>query len=68
MEEGNDGAIAFLNTLLKWNSGKISVLVKNMPMNTNQYIYYSSHHHARCKESVPLCSIEHIPSSPIKMT
>ena len=46
MEEGNDGAIAFLNTVLKRNSGKISVLVKNMPMNTNQYIYYSFHHHA----------------------
>ena len=44
--------MAFLDTLLKRNNGKISVLVYKNTTNTDQYIYYSSHHQTSCKESV----------------
>ena len=52
MEEESDGELVFLVTLLKWNDGKISVLVYKKPTHTDQYLHYSSHHHTNCKESV----------------
>ena len=47
-----NGELAFLDTLLKWNNGGISVLVYRKPTHTDQYPHYSSHHQTSCKESV----------------
>ena len=44
MEEESNGELAFLDTLLKRNDGKISVLVYVKPAHTNQYLHCSSHH------------------------
>ena len=52
MEEESNGELAFLDTLLKWNNGEISVLVYRQPTHTDQYLRYNSHHQATCKESV----------------
>ena len=52
MEEESNGALAFLDTLLKRNNGEISVLVCRKPTHTDQYLHYSSHHQTSCKESV----------------
>ena len=52
MEEEIYGELAFLDTLLKWNNGDISVLVYRKPTHTDQYLHYSSHHQTSCKESV----------------
>ena len=52
MEEESNGELAFLDTLLKWNNGEISVLVYKKPTDTDQYLHYSSHHRTSCKESV----------------
>ena len=49
MEGESNGA--FFGTLLKCNSGKISVLVYKRPTHTEQLLHYSSHHHTSCKES-----------------
>ena len=51
-EEENNGELAFLDTLLKRNNGKISVLVYRKPTHTDQYLHYSSHHQTSCKVSV----------------
>ena len=45
-------SLAFLDTFLKRNNEKISVLVYWMPTYTDQYLHYSSYHHIICKESV----------------
>ena len=50
MEEGRSGKLAFLDTLLKQNNGKLSVLVYLKPTLTDQYQQYSSHHQTSCKE------------------
>ena len=52
MKGESNREIVFLDILLKWNHGKISVLVYGKPMYADQYIYYSSYHQASCKESV----------------
>ena len=52
MEEENNGKLAFLDTLLKWNNGEISVLVYRKPTCTDQYLHYSSYQQTSCKESV----------------
>ena len=52
MEEESNEELAFLDTLLKWNNGEISVLVYRKPTHTDQYLHYSSHHQTSCKESV----------------
>ena len=52
MEEESNGKLAFLNTLLKRNSGEISVLVYRKPTHSDQYLHYSFHHQTFCKESV----------------
>ena len=51
MEEESNGELAFIDTLLKRNNGKIAVLVYRKPTHTDQYLHYSSHHQASCKES-----------------
>ena len=51
MEEQSHGQLAFLNILLKRNNGEISVLVYRKPTQTDQYLHYSSHQQASCKES-----------------
>ena len=52
MEEESNGELAFHETFLKRNNGKISVLVYRKPMHTDQYLPYSSHHQTSCKEIV----------------
>ena len=52
MEEESNGELAFLDTLLKWNNGEISVLVYRKPRHTDQYLHYNSHQQASCEESV----------------
>ena len=52
MEEEISGEIEFLDTLLKRNNREISVWVYRGPTHTDQYLRYSSHHQASCKESV----------------
>ena len=51
-EEESNGELAFLETLLKQNNRKISVLVYRKPIHTDQYLHYSSHHQTNCKKSV----------------
>ena len=51
MEEESNGELLFLNTLLKRNNGEIFVLVYRKSTHTDQYLHYSSHHQASCKES-----------------
>ena len=52
MEEESNRELAFPHSLLKRNNGKISVMAYGKPTHTDQYIRYSSHHQASCKESV----------------
>ena len=52
MEEESNRELEFLDTLLKQNNGKISVLVYKKPTHADQYIHYSCHHQRSCKESV----------------
>ena len=52
MEEVSNGKLAFIDTLLKQNNGKIALLVYRKPTNTDQYLHYSFHHQTSCKESV----------------
>ena len=51
MEEESHGQLAFLDILLKRNNGEIPVLVYRKPTYTDQYLHYSSHQQASCKES-----------------
>ena len=44
MKEEINGELAFLDTLLKRNNGKISVMVYKKPTHTDQYLCYNSHH------------------------
>ena len=52
MGEKSNGDIAFLDTLLKRNNGKISVLICGKFPQTDQYLHYTSHHQTSCKHSV----------------
>ena len=52
MEEESNGELAFLDSLLKQNNGKISVLVYRKPKHTDQCLHYISHHKTSCKKSV----------------
>ena len=56
MEEESKGEKAFLYIVLKRNNGKISVLVYRKSKHTDQYLNYSSHHQASCKERA-VCSL-----------
>ena len=61
--------LVFLGTLLKCNSGKISVAVCRKPTITDQFLHYSSHHQASCKKVLlPPYTMENIYLSPIKIT
>ena len=51
MEEESNGELA-LQTLLKQNNGKISVLVYYRPTHTEQYLHYCSQHQTNCGESI----------------
>ena len=51
MEEESNGELAFFDTLLKWNNGKISIFVYGKPTHIYEYLHYSSHHQTSCKES-----------------
>ena len=42
LEEESSRGVAFLETLLKPNNGKISVLVYRKPTHTDQYLYCRS--------------------------
>ena len=50
MEEEGNLELVFLETLLKRNNEKISVLLKRKHTYTDQYLHYSSHHQTGCKE------------------
>ena len=52
IEEESNGELAFIDSLLKRNNGKISVLVYRKPAHIDQYLQYSSHHQTSCKECV----------------
>ena len=52
METQSNGKLAFLQTLLKRNNGKISVLVYRKPRHTNRHLHYNSHHQRTCTKSV----------------
>ena len=52
MVEGSNEEQAFLDTVLTRNNGKISKLVYRKSTHTCQYLHYSSHQQASCKESV----------------
>ena len=52
MEKESNRELVFLDSLLKWKNGKISVLIYRKSMYTDQYLQYSSHHQTSCKKSV----------------
>ena len=52
MEEESNGELAFLDTSLKRNDGKISALVHRKLTFTIQYLHYNSQHQTSCKETV----------------
>ena len=52
MKDESNGELAFLDTSLKRNNGKISVFVYRKPTHTNHYLHYNSHHQGSCKEIV----------------
>ena len=57
IEESN-GKLAFLETLLKQNNRKFSVLVYRKPMHTDKHLHYTSDHLRSVTPSLP---IGHIP-------
>ena len=52
MEQQSNGELAFLDTLLKQNNERISVLGYKKPTHTDQHLQYSSLHQSSCDESV----------------
>ena len=52
MEEESNGELAFLDTLMKRNIAKISVVAYRKSTHTGQYLHYSSRHQTSCKDSV----------------
>ena len=52
MEGENNEELAFLDTLLKRNNGKIFLLIYRKPTHTGQYLHYSSDQQIGCEESV----------------
>ena len=68
MEEESNGELAFLDTLLKWNNGEISVLViGSLHILTNTYTTDLTTKQVARKVLFPPCLIEHILLSQIKM-
>ena len=69
MEEESNGGLAFLDTLLKRNNEKISVLVYRKSTHTDQYIHSAlTMKEIAMKMLFPPCLIQHIPLSRIQMT
>ena len=68
MEEESNGELAFLDTLLKQNNGKISVLVYRKPTHTDQYTAALTIKQVARKVLFPPFLMEHIPLSQIKMS
>ena len=61
--------LAFLDTLLKRNDGKISALVYRKPTHADQYLHYSTQNQKIARKVLfPSRLIEHIPLSQIKVT
>ena len=52
MEKESNGGLASLDTFLKHNNGKVSVLVYRKLKHTDQYFPYKCHHQTSCKESI----------------
>ena len=52
MKEESNGELAFLDTLLKQNNERISVLGYKKPTHSDQHLQYSSLHQSSCNESV----------------
>ena len=52
MEKENNRELAFLDSLLRRNNEKISVLLNRKSTDTKQYLHYSSHHQRSCNGSV----------------
>ena len=63
MEEESNRELAFLDTLLKWNNGEISVLVYRKPTLTNTYTTALTTKQVARKVLFPPCLIKHIPLS-----
>ena len=51
MGQESNGELPFLDTLLKRDNEKISVLVHRKPTHSDQYLYCSFHHQTGCKGS-----------------
>ena len=69
MEEESNGELAFLDILLKRNNGEISVwYIGSLHILTNTYTTALTIKQVARKVLFPLCLIEHIPLSQIKMT
>ena len=61
MEEESNGELAFLDSSLKQNNGKIYVFIHRKPVHTDQHLHYSCHYQTSFKERLfPPCLIEHI--------
>ena len=53
MENKEDGAILFLDTIVKPEAdGKLSITIYRKPTKTDQYLQWDSHHHFSAKYSV----------------
>ena len=52
MEEESNGELAFLDTLLKRDNGKIPLYVYRKATHADQYLHYGCHHQTSCKESI----------------
>ena len=52
MEKESNGGLASLDTFLKNNNGKVSVLVYRKLKHTDQYFPCKCHHQTSCKESI----------------
>ena len=52
LDEESNGELVFLDTLLKRNNGKISVLAYRQSVHFENYLHFSSHYQKSCKESV----------------
>ena len=52
MEVESNGELTFLDTSIKRDNGKISVLLYRKATQTDQCLQYSAHHDASCNENV----------------
>ena len=52
MEEESNVELVHLDSLLKQNNGRTSVLLHRKSTHADQYVHYSCHHQTSCKKSV----------------